>query len=246
MSVNIPRRIGLQLCLGSNRTCVRTSRPRSVSLGVGIVGATSCHLTCAARILRTNLADAELGGAELAGAILAEADLGGAHLAARTSYPARLTPSVTAVSQIPRFPTSQVESLVAFLARLPSPTLNLVSDGSSSRSPRLGTPPGVASRSLRQPRPWPPLARGSAAGGSGGGNRTACTWLTTHGPDDRRSRPEISAERLNHPAARYVFRAGQVSPLAPRRALSSHPASTGPAASRGQGRLSCVHHSRHC
>jgi len=25
---------------------------------------------------------------------------------------------------------------------------------------------------------------------------------------DRRSRPEISAERLNHPAARYVFRAG--------------------------------------
>ncbi len=67
--------------------------------------------------------------------------------------------------------------------------------------------------------------------------RTSC--------DDRRSRPEIFAERLNHTAAGYVIRAGYVSPLAYCRALSPHPASTDTGHSRGQGRLPCAHYSRH-
>jgi len=71
--------------------------------------------------------------------------------------------------------------------------------------------------------------------------RNLTTWLnrTSHPACPLRCRIvpflKIKARRLNHPAARYVFSTGQVSPLAlPGR--STAPASTDTGRSRGQGR----------
>jgi hypothetical protein len=108
-------------------------------------------------------------------------------------------------------------------------------------------PPGVASRWLRQPRPRPLLARGSAPAGSGAGAGPSVPGSAAHAPGLTADLVrKYDPERLNHPAARHVFRTGQVSPLAPAgRSHRIRPART-PAASRGQGRLSCDHHSSSC